>query len=71
LSTTLDLYTCRTDNSIRILDALNDPRKYPTTRTRAAVRSPSTLRRDAMLRECSGTGPIMRNGLAGISSRSL
>jgi hypothetical protein len=50
-STTPDLYTRRTDNSSRILDALNDPTKYPTTSTRTAVRSPSTLRRDAMLRE--------------------
>jgi hypothetical protein len=29
LSTTLDLYTCRTDNSSRILDALNDPEEVP------------------------------------------
>ena len=28
-STTPDLYTRRTDNSSRILDALNDPTKYP------------------------------------------
>ena len=28
-STTLDLYTRRTDNSSRILDALNDPDEVP------------------------------------------
>ena len=44
-STTLDLYTRRTDNSSRILDALNDPwMKYPTTRTRTMARSLSALR---------------------------
>jgi hypothetical protein len=49
-STTLDLYTRRTDNSSCILAALNDPDEVPDDEDPDGGPQPSTLRRDAMLR---------------------
>ena len=71
-STTLDLYTRRTDNSSRILDALDDPDEAPEDED--PDDGPGARLRSG-LNACSGnapaTGPIMNEGLAGFSSRSL
>jgi hypothetical protein len=49
-STTLDLYTRRTDNSCCIVDALNDTDEVPDDEDPDGGPQPSTLRPDAMLR---------------------
>ena len=49
-ATTLDLYTRRTDNSSRILEALDDE-------DQGDGEAQSELRRERMLQECSGGFP--------------
>jgi hypothetical protein len=71
-TTTLDLYTHRTDNSSRILDAPSTTRtRPPRTRTRTTARNPSVLRSERSSGNAPATGPIMNEGLAGFPSRSL
>jgi integrase len=56
-TTTLDLYTRRTDGRSRILDALNDPDGTTEDEDPPAIRSPSVLQSEQMLRGCSSDRP--------------